>query len=72
MLILKVQGPGNFAFERGKWVYGIIIGVATLLIRNLTGYVEGVMFAILVGNIAAPLLDEVAVRIRLRRLQNEG
>ena len=55
----------------GKWVYGIIIGVRALLIRNLTGYVEGVMFAILVGNIAAPLMDDVVIRLRLRRLQDE-
>ena len=53
----------------GKWLYGIIIGVVTLLIRNLTGYVEGVMFAILVGNIVAPLLDDAFVRVRLRRLR---
>ncbi|MHC4788967.1 MAG: RnfABCDGE type electron transport complex subunit D, partial [Planctomycetota bacterium] len=51
----------------GKWAYGVIIGVATLLIRNLTGYVEGVMFAILLGNICAPLLDEVALKFRVRR-----
>jgi len=52
----------------GKWVYGIIIGIATVLIRNFTGYVEGVMFAILLGNIFAPILDEVAIAISLRRL----
>ncbi len=56
----------------GKWTYGIIIGCATLLIRNLTGYVEGVMFAILLGNIVAPLLDEVSFRIRIGRLQRAG
>ncbi|NQT19292.1 MAG: RnfABCDGE type electron transport complex subunit D [Planctomycetes bacterium] len=56
----------------GKWAYAVIIGAATLLIRNLTGYVEGMMFAILLGNIAAPVLDDVAVRLRLRRLQHEG
>jgi len=55
----------------GKLIYGIIIGVATLLIRNLTGYVEGVMFAILLGNICAPLLDEIIFRFRFRRLQRE-
>jgi Na(+)-translocating NADH:ubiquinone oxidoreductase B subunit len=55
----------------GKWAYATIIGMATLLMRNLTGYVEGVMFAILLGNIAAPVLDEVAIRSRLRRLRNE-
>jgi Na(+)-translocating NADH:ubiquinone oxidoreductase B subunit len=55
----------------GKWACALIIGVATLLMRNLTGYVEGVMFAILLGNIAAPVLDEVAFRFRLRRLKDE-
>jgi Na(+)-translocating NADH:ubiquinone oxidoreductase B subunit len=55
----------------GKWIYGIIIGAVTLLIRNLTGYVEGVMFAILLGNIVAPVIDEVAIRLRLRRLARD-
>jgi Na(+)-translocating NADH:ubiquinone oxidoreductase B subunit len=56
----------------GKWLYGAIIGIVTILIRNLTGYVEGVMFAILLGNIVAPILDEIAIRVRLRRLISEG
>ena len=55
----------------GKYVYGIIIGTLTLLIRNFTGYVEGIMFAILLGNIAAPIIDEIVIKIRLRRLANE-
>jgi Na+-transporting NADH:ubiquinone oxidoreductase subunit B/electron transport complex protein RnfD len=49
-----------------KWAYGAIIGIVTVLIRNLTGYVEGVMFAILLGNICAPLLDEIVIRARMR------
>ena len=56
----------------GKWIYGAVIGIVTLLIRNFTGYVEGVMFAILLGNIVAPILDEIVFGIRLRRLRNEG
>lgn len=58
--------------DAGQWSYGVLIGVVTLLIRNLTGYVEGMMFAILLGNICAPVLDEIVVRARLRRLQHEG
>ena len=53
----------------GKWLYGIIIGVVTLLIRNLTGYVEGAMFAILLGNISAPVLDEIFFQARIRRFK---
>jgi Na(+)-translocating NADH:ubiquinone oxidoreductase B subunit len=54
-----------------KWAYGIIIGVTVGMIRHLTGYVEGVMFAILLGNIVAPILDEITISLRLRRLRNE-
>jgi Na(+)-translocating NADH:ubiquinone oxidoreductase B subunit len=60
------------ATNTGKWLYGIMIGVVTLLIRNFTGYVEGVMFAILLGNIIAPILDEIIFSVRLRRLNSEG
>jgi Na(+)-translocating NADH:ubiquinone oxidoreductase B subunit len=56
----------------GKWIYGILIGVITMLIRNFTGYVEGVTFAILLGNIVAPVLDEMIYSIRIRRLASEG
>jgi Na(+)-translocating NADH:ubiquinone oxidoreductase B subunit len=56
----------------GKWLYGILIGAVTVLIRNLTGYVEGVTFAILLGNIVAPILDEIVVAVRIRRLASEG
>ena len=56
----------------GKWAYGIVIGVVTILIRNFTGYVEGVTFAILLGNIVAPILDEVIVKIRIWRLAVEA
>ena len=51
--------------------YGILIGTLTVLIRNFGGFVEGVMFAILLGNIFAPILDEVVIRFRLRRLPLE-
>ena len=56
----------------GKWVYGIVIGSVTVLIRNFTGYVEGVTFAILLGNIVAPILDEIVIAARIRRLRSEG
>ncbi len=55
----------------GKWVYGVVIGLSALLIRNLTGYVEGVMFAILLGNISAPLIDQVVFQVHIRRLSLE-
>lgn len=58
--------------KAGRVAYGAIIGVSAALIRNLTGYVEGVMFAILLGNIFAPILDEIFVTLSVRRLREEG
>ena len=55
----------------GKWIYGGMIGILTMLIRNFTGYVEGVTFAILLGNITAPILDEIVFKIRIRRIAVE-
>jgi Na(+)-translocating NADH:ubiquinone oxidoreductase B subunit len=63
-----VSGPTT---NCGKWMYGIIIGSVTVLIRNFTGYVEGVTFAILLGNITAPILDEIVFKVRFRRLAIE-
>ncbi len=63
-----VTGPVT---RSGKLAYGVLIGTLTVLIRHLTGYVEGVMFAILLGNIAAPLMDEVTWRRRYRRIARE-
>ena len=64
-----VSSPSTNA---GKWFYGILIGTVTILIRNFSGYVEGVTFAILLGNIVAPILDEIVVKVHIRRLANEG
>ncbi|MGE5384431.1 MAG: RnfABCDGE type electron transport complex subunit D [Betaproteobacteria bacterium] len=44
---------------RGIWIYGIIIGVLTVVIRYFSGLPEGVMYAILIANAAAPLIERV-------------
>ncbi len=43
----------------GVWIYGALIGVVTVMIRYLGGLTEGVMYAILIGNALAPLIDQV-------------
>lgn len=42
---------------RATWVYGALIGVLVVVIRTWGGMPEGVMYAILLGNAAAPHLD---------------
>lgn len=44
---------------RGVWIYGSLMGLITVLIRNLGGLPEGVMYAILLGNAASPIIDSV-------------
>jgi Na+-transporting NADH:ubiquinone oxidoreductase subunit B len=43
--------------KTGKWIYGILIGSATILIRSLSLFNGGMMFAILIGNTFAPIID---------------
>jgi Na+-transporting NADH:ubiquinone oxidoreductase subunit B/electron transport complex protein RnfD len=63
-----VTGPITL---KGKWAYGIIIGGIAFLIRSFSGYVEGVMFAIILGNVCAPLIDEIIIRTKMRKIANE-
>lgn len=42
---------------KGMIVYGVIIGLLTLVIRHSGSYPEGISFAILLGNGATPLID---------------
>ncbi len=44
--------------KEAKWVYGILIGAVTVVIRGFALFAGGIMFAILVGNTFAPLMDE--------------
>ena len=43
----------------GCWVYGALIGAIVVLIRVWGAMPEGVMYAILLGNAASPLIDQV-------------
>lgn len=51
----------------GKYIFGTIIGVLTVLIRALTGYVEGFMFALLFANAFAPLIDHMVLKLRYNK-----
>lgn len=57
--------------ETGKWVYGAMIGIFTVLIRVFNpAYPEGIMLAILLMNVFAPLIDYFVVNAnKKRRLQ---
>ena len=49
--------------EKGKWIYGFLIGFLAILIRVLNpAYPEGVMMAILLMNVFAPLIDHYVMK----------
>ena len=46
--------------EPGKWIYGFLVGALCVVIRVFNpGYAEGMMLAIFLGNIFAPLIDHL-------------
>ena len=54
--------------ETGKYIYGFLIGVMAIVIRVLNpGYPEGMMLAILLMNIFAPLIDYCVVQKNISR-----
>ena len=58
----------------GKYIYGFMIGALAIIIRVMNpGYPEGMMLAILFGNMMAPLIDhyvvEANVSKRMKRIQ---
>ena len=44
--------------ETAKIIFGAIIGVCTVVIRNFSIFNGGMMFSILIGNMFAPILDQ--------------
>lgn len=54
--------------ETGKWIYGILIGALAVIIRVMTpGYPEGMMLAILFGNMMAPAIDFYVVEANISK-----
>lgn len=63
--------PVTSPFTRpGRWIAGILLGILTVLIRGISGYVEGVMFSILLVNAFTPLIDTLVLNIRYRKKTN--
>ena len=56
------------ATDLGRWIYGFLIGILTVLIRVINpAYPEGVMLAILFMNMFAPLIDYFVVENHIKK-----
>jgi Na+-transporting NADH:ubiquinone oxidoreductase subunit B len=54
--------------ERGKFIYGFLVGAFAIIIRVLNpGYPEGMMLAILLMNTFAPLIDHYVVEGNIKK-----
>lgn len=54
--------------EKGKWIYGFLIGFFAIMIRVFNpAYPEGVMLAILLLNVFAPLIDHYIIQGNIKR-----
>ncbi|ABV33435.1 MULTISPECIES: RnfABCDGE type electron transport complex subunit D [Pseudothermotoga] len=49
-----------------QWIYGVIIGICSVLIRTFSLFSEGTSFAVLLGNTSASLLDELMAKKKVK------
>lgn len=67
--VFMVTDPVTSAFtDRGKWIYGFMIGALVVLVRVVNpAYPEAMMLVILFMNVFAPLIDYYVVKGNRRR-----
>ena len=52
----------------GQWMYGLLIGILAIMIRvSNPAYPEGIMLAIILGNVFAPLFDFFVIQANIKR-----
>jgi len=57
--------------NKGKWIYGFLIGFISVLIRVFNpAYPEGVFLAILLMNVFAPTIDHYVIQANIKRRMN--
>lgn len=68
-LVFMTTDPVSGAMtEEGKWVYGFLIGSMCIMIRVVNpAFPEGMMLAILFGNVFAPLIDQMVLKFHIKR-----
>ena len=68
-LVFMATDPVSAAHTpAGQWMFGLLVGVLAILIRVANpAYPEGVMLAILLGNVFAPLFDFCVIQANIKR-----
>lgn len=73
-LVFMATDPVSSAnTDLGKWIYGFGAGAISMLFRIINpAYPEGVMLAILLMNVFAPLIDHYVVKASIKRRLNRA
>jgi Na+-transporting NADH:ubiquinone oxidoreductase subunit B/electron transport complex protein RnfD len=61
-----VTSPYN---HESKFIYGVLCGLVTVVIRSFSGYTEGVMFSIIFMNALTPLIDHFVLKAKFRTVK---
>ena len=68
MVFMGTEPVSGSHTNLGRWIYGGLIGFMVVMIRVLNpAFPEGMMLAILFGNVFAPLIDHFVVQANIRR-----
>ena len=68
MVFMATEPVSGSHTNKGRWIYGIIIGVLVVLIRVVNpAFPEGMMLAILFANLTSPLIDYFVVKQNINR-----
>jgi Na+-transporting NADH:ubiquinone oxidoreductase subunit B len=68
MIFMATDPVSASMTDTGKWFFGILIGLMTVLIRVVNpAFPEGIMLAILFANLFAPLIDHFVVQANIKR-----
>lgn len=73
MMFMATDPVSSAMTNTGKWSFGILVGLMTVLIRVVNpAFPEGIMLAILFGNLFAPLMDHFVVQANIKRRLARG
>ncbi|MFW6180465.1 MAG: RnfABCDGE type electron transport complex subunit D [Spirochaetota bacterium] len=67
VLFMATDPISAAATNPGRWIYGGLIGALTSLIRTFSIWSGGMMFAILLGNMFAPIIDHYVRQAQAKR-----
>ncbi|WP_034640498.1 NADH:ubiquinone reductase (Na(+)-transporting) subunit B [Desulfovibrio inopinatus] len=68
MVYMATDPVSSSMTPKGQYYYGALIGVMIILIRTVNpAYPEGVMLAILFGNVFAPIIDYFVMQANIKR-----